>query len=81
MADDGTSRRPSADGLPDLPIVDVLDVLRDALTEHRRSIVVAPPRIRACRRARLCATISVTEAAAVALTVEAMPPPAAAISS
>ena len=44
MADGVPARRAIAsDGLPDLPIVDVLDDLRRALTGHRRAIIVAPP--------------------------------------
>ena len=40
---EGAGAGPSFGDLPDLPIVDVLDDLRGALTAHRRAIVVAPP--------------------------------------
>ncbi|MET0911193.1 MAG: DEAD/DEAH box helicase, partial [Ilumatobacteraceae bacterium] len=40
---EGAGAGTSSGGLPDLPIVDVLDDLRGALTTHRRAIVVAPP--------------------------------------
>ena len=60
----------------DTLVLDRGDVELDGLTIER-----ATPRIKACSRSRLCSSSSSSDDAAVRLTVEAIPPPAWAISS